>query len=127
MTVVLDSWPVLRYLANDEPVAAMVHELLETQRPVMSWINLGEVLYVLTRMVGEAEAKVTVRDLRARITAELPSVARIEDAAKIKASVPMSYADAFAAATATAWNAELWTGDPELLVEGSAWQWVDLR
>ncbi len=127
MTVVLDSWPVMRYLANDQPVATKVHQLLEAQHPIMSWINLGEVLYVLTRAVGESEAKTAVRDLQARISAELPTVSRIEEAALIKASLPMSYADAFAAATAIARNAELWTGDPELLVQGSAWRWVDLR
>lgn len=127
MTVVLDSWPIMRYLANEEPIATMVHELLQDQRPVMSWINLGEVLYVLTRAVGEADAKATVRDLQTSVNAELPNVSRIESAAKIKAAHPMSYADAFAAATAQAWNADLWTGDPKLLVEGSSWRWVDLR
>ena len=39
----------------------------------------------------------------------------------------MAYADAFAAATAIAHDATLWTGDPELLVADSAWLWRDLR
>jgi hypothetical protein len=39
----------------------------------------------------------------------------------------MSFADAFAAALAARHDATLWTGDPELLVEGSPWQWRDLR
>ncbi|MGB3054855.1 MAG: hypothetical protein WBB52_08400 [Acidimicrobiales bacterium] len=39
----------------------------------------------------------------------------------------MAYANAFAAALTVAINATLWTGDPELLVDGSTWQWRDLR
>ena len=39
----------------------------------------------------------------------------------------MAYADAFAAATAIAHNASLWTGDPELLIVGAPWTWRDLR
>jgi glutathione S-transferase len=35
--------------------------------------------------------------------------------------------DAFAAATAVARRAVLWTGNPELLVDAAAWQWRDLR
>jgi len=34
---------------------------------------------------------------------------------------------AFAAATAIAHDAELWTGDPELLVSDAPWRWRDLR
>lgn len=49
------------------------------------------------------------------------------DAAQIKADHPMAYANAFAAALTVAINATLWTGDPELLVDGSTWQWRDLR
>jgi hypothetical protein len=37
------------------------------------------------------------------------------------------FADAFGAALAVAERATLWTGDPELLVAGAAWQWRDLR
>jgi hypothetical protein len=39
----------------------------------------------------------------------------------------MAYADAFAAATAVAHDAVLWTGVPELLVTNATWQWRDLR
>lgn len=34
---------------------------------------------------------------------------------------------AFAAATAVALHAELWTGDPELLIADAPWRWRDLR
>ena len=93
----------------------------------MSWINLGEVHYVLRRLHGEDDASETVRDLRDVIDARLPDERLVLDAAKIKADQPMAYADAFAAALAVAQDAVLWTGDPELLVDRAAWQWRDLR
>lgn len=46
--------------------------------------------------------------------------------AAIKAEFPLSYAKPFAAVTAIANDAELWTGDPELLVPDAPWRWRDL-
>lgn len=127
MTVVLDSWAVLRYLEDDGKASKAVSELLDTQKPLMSWINLGEVHYVLRRLHGEDDAIETVRDLRNVIDARLPDDRLVLDAARIKADHPMAYADAFAAALAVANAATLWTGDPELLVNGASWLWHDLR
>jgi len=93
----------------------------------MSWINLGEVYYVLRRMAGESEASATVRDLRHDIAARLPDERLVLDAARVKADHPMAYADAFAAALAVAEEATLWTGDRELLINGAPWRWRDLR
>ncbi len=127
MTVALDSWAVLRYLEGAEPAAGLVAELLEVDRPLMSWINLGEVFYVLCRSVGEEAAAETVRDVRDVVEVSLPDEQLVLDAARIKADQPMAYADAFGAALAVARRAELWTGDPELLIEGATWRWRDLR
>ena len=127
MTVVLDSWAVLRYLEDAHPAAEAVADLLDHKKPLISWINLGEVHYVLRRLKGEGDATETVRDLRDVIDARLPDERIILDAARIKADHPMAYADAFAAALTVARDAELWTGDPELLLDGSAWRWHDLR
>ena len=127
MTVALDSWAVLAYLEDRAPAAGQVADLLAEERPIASWINLGEVFYVLRRIAGEDEAATTVRDLRDVLAAELPDEKRVVDAARIKADHPMAYADAFAAATAMSHDAELWTGDPELLVPGAQWRWRDLR
>ena len=127
MTVVLDSWAVLRYLEDAGPAAAAVADLLEEAKPPMSWINLGEVHYVLRRLHGEDSATETVRDLRDVIDARLPDERLVLDAARIKADHPMAYADAFAAALTIDQDATLWTGDPELLVDGAAWRWLDLR
>ena len=127
MTVVLDSWAVIRYLEDAQPAAPAVTELLSADRPVMSWINLGEVFYVIRRGFGEESAHSTVRDLRVEVAPELPNESRVLEAARIKAEYPMAYADAFAAATAIAHDATLWTGDPELLIEDAPWRWRDLR
>lgn len=127
MNVVLDSWAVLRYLEDASPSAGAVAELLDQVKPLMSWINLGEVHYVLRRLRGEDAASEAVRDLRDVIDARLPDERLVIDAARIKADHPMAYADAFAAALTVASDATLWTGDPELLVEGSPWRWRDLR
>ncbi len=127
MTVVLDSWAILRYLEDAEPASSAVAELLETERPVVSWINLGEVFYVVRRLHGDEAASETIRDLRAVTSPDLPAENRVIEAARIKSDHPMAYADTFAVATALSHDATLWTGDPELLVVDSPWQWRDLR
>ena len=127
MTIVLDSWAVLRFLENAQPAADLVAALLDDQRPLMSWINLGEVHYVVRRAHGEDAAMETVRDLRDVLDVRLPDERIVLDAARIKADHPMAFADAFAAALAIAERAMLWTGDPELLVADTPWQWRDLR
>ncbi|GAC1377718.1 MAG: type II toxin-antitoxin system VapC family toxin [Acidimicrobiales bacterium] len=127
MTVVLDSWAVLRYLEDTSPAAEAVNDLLGRDKPLMSWINLGEVHYVLRRLHGEDAATETVRDLRDVIDARLPDERLVIDAARIKADHPLAFGDAFAAALAVASDATLWTGDPELLLDGSSWHWRDLR
>lgn len=104
------------------PGAEAVAALLKTDRPLMSWMNLGEVHYVLRRTHGEDASVEAVRDLRTVIDAYLPDECMVLDAVRIKADHPMSYADAFAAALAVSRAAELWTGGPELLLDESLWK-----
>jgi predicted nucleic acid-binding protein len=127
MIFALDSWAVLRLLEGTEPAAGRVQQVLDEGRPVMSWINLGEVFYIVRCDQGEDEAHQVVRDLRLGLDLDRPSEHRILTAAAIKADHPMAYADAFAAATAVAHEATLLTGDPELLLDGAPWKWEDLR
>jgi predicted nucleic acid-binding protein len=127
VTVVLNSWAVLRYLEDTGPAAQDLADLLANEKPLMSWINLSEVHYVLRRAAGEAEASETVRDLRDDIDARLPDERLVLDAARIKADHAMAYADAFAAALAIAEDATLWTGAPGLLINRAPWRWRDLR
>src|SRR5690606_35727688 len=123
----LDSWAVLRFLEGEGLAARAVAELLDERKPLMSWVNLGEVHYVLRRRVGEDEAARTTRDLRDVIDARLPTERDVLAAARIEADHPLAYADAFAAALAVAHEATLWTGDAELLVDAADWRWRDLR
>jgi len=127
LTVVLDSWAVLRYLEGSQPASQEIDDLFGRATPLMSWINLGEVYYVLRRTHGEEAAAATARDLRSVLDARLPDDGLIIAAARIKADHPMAYADAFAAALAIRTDAVLWTGDDELVVDGSPWRWRDLR
>ncbi len=96
-------------------------------RPVMSWINLGEVSYIVERRAGGDQARRIVRQLRRRLMMDLPSEARVLEAAHLKAGYAIAFADAFAVATAIAYGATLLTGDPELLDGDPAWPLVDLR
>ncbi len=127
MTIVLDSWAVLRFLENAQPAADLVAALHDEQRPLMSWINLGEVHDIVRRAHGEDAAMETVRDLRDVLDVRLPDERTVLHAARIKADHPMAFADAFGAVLAIAEQATLWTGDPELLIADAPWQWRDLR
>jgi predicted nucleic acid-binding protein len=123
----LDSWAVVAWLDEDEPAASRVEELMASERPLMSWINLGEVFYVVHRRDSERKARAIVRRLRPRLSLDLPSEARVLEAATIKAQHPIAYGDAFAMATALAHDATLLTGDPELLAANPDWPVEDLR
>ena len=127
MTAVLDAWAVLCLLQEEGPTARRVHRLLTRQRPVMSWVNMAEVAYVLRRAHGPEEADRTVRDLQGQLEVEDATGERALAAAALKADLGLPLADAFAAATAMAHEAQLWTGDPDLLGGGVLWDSVDLR
>ena len=122
----LDSWAVLRWREGAEPAASRVEAVLP-DRPVMSWLNVGEVAYVIARLEGPEVAHQVVRDLEALLELDHATPTRVLQAASIKATHPMAIADAFAAATALAHDAVLLTGDPELLDAGGPWQQEDLR
>lgn len=126
MTYCLDSWPVLRWLEDVEPAASRVDAVL-SERPLMSWINLGEVFYITARSVGIQEAHDVVRRLRGWLRLDLPTPERVLAAAAIKATHALAYADAFAVVTALAHGATLLTGDPEIVDGDASWPVEDLR
>ncbi len=115
---VLDSYALLAYL-NGEPGGRRVFEILEgakehKYRLMMCLINLGEVLYITERSRGLPAAQ-TVQALIESLPVELLDASRdlILEAAHIKAAHALSYANAFAAASAVRENATILTGDPE--------------
>jgi PIN domain nuclease of toxin-antitoxin system len=117
-TYLLDSFALLAYL-NDEAGGGEVQEVLALAkahkcRAVMSLINLGEVLYITERTRGLPAAQ-AVQALVETFPLELLEASRdlILDAAHIKAHHALSYADAFAVASAVREDACILTGDPE--------------
>jgi predicted nucleic acid-binding protein len=116
---------VLQWLDGIQPGAGKVDALM-ANRPIMSWINLGEVHYILLRR-GLPDVDVTMRQLRRALTLDLPSPELVTAAARIKAAWRVAYADAFAVATANSYGATLATGDPEIINGDKAWGVEDLR
>ena len=93
----------------------------------MSWLNVGEVAYLVERRHGADEARLVVRRLRAAVALDEVTSERVLAAARIKAKHPIAFADCFAAATAAARDATLLTGDPELLARDVGCPTRDLR
>lgn len=112
--IVLDAWALIAFL-EDEPQALLVRDAWLSEGAAVSIINLGEIFYIRMRSQGERDATARIDLLRSElevIPADLPIVM---DAARIKAGGGLSYADAFCVATARSLDAELWTGDPEII------------
>jgi ribonuclease VapC len=119
-TKVLDSWALIAFF-EDEPAANAVEEILhraalDRHQLVMSVINWGEVYYNTMRETSQSEAEARVEEI-ASLPIEIVGVGdelgMTRLAAIYKASYPISYADAFAAALAKERKAEFVTGDPD--------------
>ena len=116
--VVLDAWAILAFLQGEEPACSIVSEKLRESSflKYMSWINLGEVYYILFRQFSESEAETTLDEiLQLPIKFDEPNRKMIKSAAQIKGKYRLSYADAFAIALAQKINGVLLTGDPEII------------
>ena len=114
----LDSYAILALL-NDEPGAQVVADLLRAgardgDRVLMNEINVGEVYYIVAKHRSVREAERVLRYLET-LPLEIVSngYAEVINAARVKARFPLSYADAFAVATATRLGACVVTGDSE--------------
>lgn len=102
-----------------EPGGEKVKELLKGAENgetslAMSFINVGEMFYILSREQGSVKAQSVLDDLRSLpIQFYDATESRILAAARLKAVYSISHADAFAALLAQELNASLVTGDPE--------------
>jgi len=118
---VLDSFAVLALLGREvgsEEVARLLRQAEQGEaRLLMTWVNVGEVAYVIERRFGRRKLAQVLATLEAT-SLEIVSVARemALAAARIKAEHSLAYADAFAAALAVRNGAALVTGDEELTV-----------
>lgn len=115
---VLDSFALLAYL-QDEPVASSIEKLLDNAgkekcRLLLSIINLGEILYITERRGGLVKAQDALALIQQLPIEILPANEQIVfTAAHIKATHPISYADAFVVAIGIQENAKVITADPE--------------
>lgn len=126
LTTVLDAWAVEAFLRGEE-AGPEVERIIGDGAALISWVNLGEVLYVETRRVGATAAEDAIRALREDVMAEEPSAEIVIAAARRKAAGGISFADCFALATAARHSAPLVTGDPEIIAAAGDVEVVDLR
>lgn len=127
MTVVLDSWAVLALL-RAEPSGRYVRDRIAGERSVISWLNLGEVLYLERRRVGVDRAEAAIAAVTDVVDAELPDEPLVRAAAGWKSRGGLSHADDFAVASAERHDAALLTGDPEIVaLSGPHLDVIDLR
>jgi predicted nucleic acid-binding protein len=126
LTAVLDTWALLALL-KDEAAAARVEEAWLDEAPAMCSLNLGEALYMQIRAAGEKAARAAIDRVRAELDVVDPDWRLVSEAATIKASGGLSFADCFALATARRHDAPLWTGDPEIIQLADPDEIVDLR
>lgn len=117
--LVLDSYALIGYLEN-EAFSDQVQHFLEqakkgSLRLYLHAIHMGEVYYISLREQGRSLADLAYSRIK---SLPIMLIDRIDEkllmeAAGLKASYPISYADAFAAALAIINNCSLLTGDPE--------------
>jgi predicted nucleic acid-binding protein len=129
---VLDANAVIRYFkVGNAGGGEKVQELfLQAQRNQarlsMSVINMGEVLYVLIKNVGEQRALHYIQVLQHGVTIVEADVRQTIQAATLKHRYKLGYADSFAAALALASKATLVSADPSFESVGKSIKWMRL-
>jgi predicted nucleic acid-binding protein len=116
---VVDAWAMIAW-PLDQGAARTVESFLQEADAgklhlFMSWINVGEVYYVISKRHGhESAADFLDRLPSLPIRVVLPAEDAILAAAKVKAAHPVSYSDAFAISLAQSEKASVITGDDEI-------------
>jgi predicted nucleic acid-binding protein len=118
---VVDSWAALAFLRKEGSADATMRRYLKRAdsgnvRLLMNVVNLGEVYYRMIQLAGEDNADEHLRLLR-KLPIEMVPVREslALEAGRIKAQHRISFADAFAVATARVEHGTVLTGDPEIL------------
>jgi predicted nucleic acid-binding protein len=131
---VLDSYAMIAFF-EDEPgaqaVASLLREFLANRaKGYMSVANWGEMYYSVMREKGLVEAETILSQFK-KYPIELVDADQVltGEAAKLKASYRIAYADCFAAALSMKLKAILVTGDLEFeqLEEKLSIQWIDVK
>jgi predicted nucleic acid-binding protein len=125
MNYVLDTYALMAYLRHEKSFQVVRNIISETLQgkcsAFISVINLGELYYMQARKSGLDKAEKSMKFVkRAGIVIEAATTERVINAAKIKATASLSYADAFAASLAMELNATLVSGDAEYKPLGRA-------
>ena len=116
---VIDAWALIAWLL-DQAAASTVESLIQKAdsgnlQLLMSWMNVGEVYYIISKRHGHGRAENFLKRLPSLpIKLMLPDEEGILAAAKVKAAHPISFSDAFAIALAQAEKASVITGDDEI-------------
>ena len=115
---VLDSFAILALLGKETGSEEVSHLLQQAQKEkvhlLMTWVNVGEVAYIVERRWGKRYLYQMLGTLEATKIEFVPVGRKLAlQAASIRAAYPLAYADAFAAALAVQREAMLVTGDPE--------------
>ena len=116
---VLDAYAVLCYLGDesgsDQVAILLAKAKTEEIQLYLTWMNLGEVYYRTYRKHGSIEAEKVLSTIKKWPLELLPGDESLTlEASRVKASHPLSYADAFAIGAALKYNAAVVTGDPEI-------------
>lgn len=116
--ILLDSHAALVYLKGEKGHEKVKAALADAERSgvplLMSEINIGEVGYILLRAGLTNNLDDFLSQFLSLPIRPVPvDLDLVIEAAKIKARYPLSYADAFAVATALRNDAAIITGDPE--------------
>lgn len=116
---VVDAWAMITWLL-DQPAALAVEAFLQEAdagnlQLLMSWMNAGEVYYIICKRHGHERAVDFLDRLPSLpIRVVLPDEDAILAAAEVKAAHPVSYSDAFAISLAQSEKASVITGDDEI-------------
>jgi predicted nucleic acid-binding protein len=116
---VVDAWAMIARLL-DQAAAPAVEALIQEAdagnlQLLMSWMNVGEVYYIISKRHGPERAVDFLNRLPSLpIRLVLPDENGILAAAEVKAAHPVSFSDAFAIALAQAEKASVITGDDEI-------------
>jgi predicted nucleic acid-binding protein len=129
---VLDANAVIRYFGvgdgqGGEKVRGLFEQAERNQAHLsMSVINLGEVLYVLLKHIGEQRAFQYIQALQHAVTLIDADANKTIEAATLKHQYKLGYADSFAAALALSSKATLVSADPSFEKIGKSLKWMKL-
>jgi predicted nucleic acid-binding protein len=120
LKTVLDAWAVVAWACGEQPAADVVRQLFLDNREqkvelVMNAVNVGEVYYTVCRKRSVQAAEQLISSLDREIRISSVDLDLAVAAGNYKRTNRISFADAFALATADREKPSvLMTGDPEI-------------